>query len=63
MIEIRLWKPCLNCPHADVVDETENVTTCGHGKTVYTKHVITCEHAPVCRRIEGARALIGGGIS
>ena len=60
MIEIRLWKPCLNCPHADVTVGTEDVLMCGHSETAYTRTVVTCSHAPVCARVDNAKPLIGG---
>ncbi|MBX9035054.1 hypothetical protein [Gordonibacter massiliensis (ex Traore et al. 2017)] len=60
MIEIRLWKPCLNCPHADVTVDVEDVRMCGHSETAYTSSVVSCSHAPVCARVDGAKPLIGG---
>lgn len=60
MLKIELWRPCLSCPFADIVVHAEDITTCGHGEIVCTKHVISCERAPVCRSLDGAMPLIGG---
>lgn len=59
MLTIELWKPCLNCPWLAEVVETDDMTY-WHGGKVFEKKTITCKHAPVCARIDGAIPLIRG---
>ena len=59
MIEINLWKPCMDCEHADVrVVKDQYMYTNERGFDKCT--LVTCSHADVCIRLDGAKPLIGG---
>lgn len=57
MLKIELWKPCLDCPCVDIDVERDNVYHCGIS---VASARVTCSHAAVCARIDGAEPLIGG---
>lgn len=59
MIEIKLWKPCMDCEHADVLVREDQYTYASKGVLVNCCEV-TCSHAEVCFRINGADPFIGG---
>lgn len=57
MLKIDLWEPCLGCPYVDIDVERGNVRHCGIS---VASARVTCSHAAVCARIDGAEPLIGG---
>ncbi len=63
MIEIKLWKPCLDCEHADVDVSEEYEMVPGYVGQARKVARVACSHAPVCALIDGAKPLIGGDAS
>lgn len=57
MLEIELWKPCLDCPSAAIATRTDEIVYRAYNTEAT---VVYCEHAEVCRHIDGAEPLIGG---